>query len=299
MTQIGRLLTAMVTPFTPEGAVDYAQAGRLALALLESGSDGVVVSGTTGEAPTLTTEEKLRLFREVKQAVASSGVVFAGTSSYNTAESIELSREAERTGVDGLLLTCPYYNKPTQEGIFRHFEAIARATSLPCIIYNIPGRTSVNITAETMVRLSRVPNIVGVKEASGNLEQIATIVENTREDFQVWSGNDGDTLPLLSVGGYGVVCVTSHLVGNQMRGMIEDYLAGRVEDAARTHRRLLPLMSTLMTAASNPIPIKHALNLVGFQVGGLRLPLCEPDQAASDKIAAEVKRHRIDLPVAV
>jgi 4-hydroxy-tetrahydrodipicolinate synthase len=299
MTQIGRLLTAMVTPFTPEGAVDYAQAGRLALALLESGSDGVVVSGTTGEAPTLTTEEKLRLFREVKQAVASSGVVFAGTSSYNTAESIELSREAERTGVDGLLLTCPYYNKPTQEGIFRHFEAIARATSLPCILYNIPGRTSMNIAADTIVRLSHVPNIVGAKEASGNLEQIATIVENTREDFQVWSGNDGDTLPLLSVGGYGVVCVTSHLVGNQMRGMIEDYLAGRVEDAARTHRRLLPLMSTLMTAASNPIPIKHALNLVGFQVGGLRLPLCEPDQAASDKIAAEVKRHRIDLPVAV
>jgi 4-hydroxy-tetrahydrodipicolinate synthase len=299
MTQIGRLLTAMVTPFTPEGAVDYAQAGRLALALLESGSDGVVVSGTTGEAPTLTTEEKLRLFREVKQAVGGSGLVIAGTSSYNTAESIELSREAERTGVDGLLLTCPYYNKPTQEGIFRHFEAIARATSLPCILYNIPGRTSMNIAADTIVRLSHVPNIVGVKEASGNLEQIATIVENTREDFQVWSGNDGDTLPLLSVGGYGVVCVTSHLVGNQMRGMIEDYLAGRVEDAARTHRRLLPLMSTLMTAASNPIPIKHALNLVGFQVGGLRLPLCEPDQAASDKIAAEVKRHRIDLPVAV
>lgn len=299
MPQIGRLLTAMVTPFAPEGAVDYAQAGRLALALLESGSDGVVVAGTTGEAPTLTTEEKLRLFSEVKQVVGGSGVVIAGTSSYNTAESVELSREAERAGVDGLLLTCPYYNKPTQEGIFRHFEAIARATSLPCILYNIPGRTSVNITAETMVRLSRVPNIVGVKEASGNLEQIATIVENTREDFQVWSGNDGDTLPLLSVGGYGVVCVTSHLVGNQIRGMIEDYLAGRVEEAARTHRRLLPLMGILMTAASNPIPIKYALNLVGFQVGGLRLPLCEPDQAAGDKIAAEVKRHRIDLPVAV
>ena len=299
MAQIGRLLTAMVTPFTPEGAVDYAQAGRLALALLESGSDGVVVAGTTGEAPTLTAEEKLRLFSEVKQVVGGSGLVVAGTSSYNTAESVELSREAERAGVDGLLLTCPYYNKPTQEGIFRHFEAIARATSLPCILYNIPGRTAVNITADTMIRLSRVPNIVGVKEASGNLEQIATIVENTREDFQVWSGNDGDTLPLLSVGGYGVVCVTSHLVGKQMRGLIEDYLAGRVEEAARTHRRLLPLVNVLMTAASNPIPIKYALNLVGFQVGGLRLPLCEPDQAAAEKVAAELKRHRIDLPVAV
>jgi 4-hydroxy-tetrahydrodipicolinate synthase len=212
---------------------------------------------------------------------------------------VELSREAERAGVDGLLLTCPYYSKPTQEGIFRHFEAIARATSLPCILYNIPGRTAVNITADTMVRLSRVPNIVGVKEASGNLEQIATIVENTREDFRVWSGNDGETLPMLSVGSYGVVCVTSHLVGKQMKGLIEDYLAGRVEEAAGTHRRLLPLISTLMTAASNPIPIKYALNLVGFPVGGLRLPLCEPDQPAADRIAAEVKRHRIDLPVAV
>ena len=299
MAQIGRLLTAMVTPFTPEGAVDYAQAGRLALALLESGSDGVVVAGTTGEAPTLNTEEKLRLFTEVKRAVGGAGAVMAGTSSYNTAESVELSREAERTGVDGLLLTCPYYNKPTQEGIFRHFEAIARATSLPCILYNIPGRTSVNITPETIVRLSRIPNIVGVKEASGNLEQVAHIVENTREDFLVWSGNDGDTLPILSVGGYGVICVVSHLVGKQMKGMIEDYLAGRVEKAARTHRGLVPLMSTLMTVASNPIPIKHALNTVGFSVGGLRLPLCEPDQAAGEKIAAEVKRHRIDLPVAV
>jgi len=299
MVQIGRLLTAMVTPFTPEGAVDYAQAGRLALALLESGSDGVVVSGTTGEAPTLTTEEKLRLFTDVKRAVGGAGAVIAGTSTYNTAESVELSQEAERTGVDGLLLTCPYYNKPPQEGIFRHFEAIARATSLPCILYNIPGRTSVNITAETIVRLSHIPNIVGVKEASGNLEQVARIVENTREDFLVWSGNDGDTLPILSVGGYGVICVVSHLVGKQMKGMIEDYLAGRVEKAARTHRGLVPLMSTLMTVASNPIPIKHALNTVGFSVGGLRLPLCEPDQAAGEKIAAEVKRHRIDLPVTV
>jgi len=289
----------MVTPFTPEGAVDYPQAARLALALLESGSDGLVVSGTTGEAPTLSAEEKLHLFAEVKRAVGSAGAVMAGTSSYNTAESVELSREAERAGVDGLLLTCPYYNKPTQEGIFRHFEAIGRATSLPCILYNIPGRTSVNMSAETIVRLSHIPNIVGVKEAGGNLEQVAHVVENSREDFQVWSGNDGETLPILSVGGYGVICVTSHLVGKQMKGLIDHYLAGRVEEAARAHRRLLPLISVLMTAASNPIPIKYALNMVGFSVGGLRLPLCEPDKAAGEKIAAEVKRHRIDLPVPV
>ena len=299
MVEIGRLLTAMVTPFTPEGDVDYAQAQRLAMALLNSGSDGVVVSGTTGEAPTLTTEEKLRLFTEVKRAVGDAGAVVAGTGNYNTAESVELSREAARVGVDGLLLTTPYYNKPTQEGIFRHFEAIAKATSLPCILYNIPGRTGVNVTAETTIRLSHIPTIAGVKEASGNLEQIARIVDETRDDFRVWSGNDSETLPILSVGGHGVICVVSHLVGLQMRSLIEKFLAGQVKEAAEIHRRLLPLMSSLMTLASNPIPIKYALNQVGFSVGGVRLPLCEPDAATGEKIVAEVRRHRIDLPVAV
>ncbi len=299
MAEIGRLLTAMVTPFTPEGDVDYAQAQRLAMALLNSGSDGVVVSGTTGEAPTLTTEEKLRLFAEVKRAVGDAGVVVAGTGNYNTAESVELSREAARAGVDGLLLTAPYYNKPTQEGLFRHFEAIAKATSLPCILYNIPGRTGVNVTAETTIRLSHVPTIAGVKEASGNLEQIARIVDESRDGFRVWSGNDGETLPILSVGGYGVICVVSHLVGLQMRSLVEKFLAGQVKEAAEIHRRLLPLMSSLMTLASNPIPIKYALNQVGFSVGGVRLPLCEPDAATGEKIVAEVRRHRIDLPVTV
>jgi 4-hydroxy-tetrahydrodipicolinate synthase len=299
MAEIGRLLTAMVTPFTPEGEVDYAQAQRLAMALLSSGSDGVVVGGTTGEAPTLTTEEKLRLFAEIKRTVGDAGAVVAGTGNYSTAESIELSREAERLGVDGLLLTCPYYNKPTQEGLFRHFEAIAKATSLPCILYNIPGRTGVNMAAETTVRLSQIPTIVGVKEASGNLEQIARIVDGSREGFRVWSGNDGETLLVLSVGGYGVICVVSHLVGLQMKSLIESFLAGEVKEAAAIHRRLLPLMSSLMTLASNPIPIKTALNQVGFPVGGVRLPLCEPDDATKEKIAAEVKRHRVDLPVAV
>src|SRR3990170_8341900 len=177
MAEIGRLLTAMVTPFTAEGAVDYGQAGRLALALLETGSDGIVVAGTTGEAPTLTGAEKLALFTEMKRAVGGSGAVMAGTSTYNTAESVELTREAAKTGGDGFLLTSPYYNRPTHEGLFRHFEAIAPATSLPCILYNIPGRTGVNLAVETVVRLSRIPNIVGIKEASGDLKQVARIVE--------------------------------------------------------------------------------------------------------------------------
>ena len=297
MEEIGRLLTAMVTPFNDRGEVDYPQACRLAKALLDSGSDGVVVSGTTGEAPTLSREEKLRLFAEVKQAVDGRGVVISGTGTYSTAESIELSKEAEKAGVDGLLLTVPYYNRPTPEGLFRHFEAIARSTKLPCILYNIPGRTGTNMTVETTLRLSRVPNIVGVKEASGNLDQIARIVDGAPEGFRVWSGNDGDTLLVLAVGGYGVICVLSHLTGLQMKQLIESYLAGRTEEAAKLHRRLLILNNALMTLASNPIPIKYALNQIGFRVGPPRLPLVEPDEATGEKIMAEVRRHHIDLPV--
>jgi len=296
--EIGRLLTAMVTPFDTEGQVDYQQARRLAIALLDSGSDGVVVAGTTGEAPTLKRDEKLRLFAEVKAAVGDRGAVIAGTSTYDTAESVELSREAERAGADGLLLTTPYYSKPPQEGIFRHFQAIATSVSIPCIIYNIPGRTSVNVTAETQLRLSRIPNVIGVKEASGDLDQIARIIEEA-PDYRVWSGDDQLTLPVLSVGGYGCICVVSHLTGLQMRALIQSYIDGHAQEAARTHRRLLPLMKTLMTAATNPIPVKYALNQIGFPVGGYRLPLVEPDPVAAEKVMTEVRRHQIDLAVTV
>ncbi len=295
---IGRLLTAMVTPLTPAGEVDYAQAQRLARALLASGSDGVAVAGTTGEAPTLSSEEKIGLFRAVKEAVGKDGAVLAGTGTYNTRESIELSRAAEAAGVDGLLLTVPYYSKPTQEGLYRHFEAIAAETSLPCVLYNIPGRTSVNMAPETIIRLAGIPNIAGVKEASGSLDAVSKIVEEV-PDFRVWSGDDQLALPVLAVGGYGVICVTSHLAGRQIKAMIEAYLAGRVAEAASVHRRLLPLMTALMTVASNPIPVKHALNALGFPVGGLRLPLYDLDEAASARLMAEVRRHKIDLPVSV
>ncbi|MEE8370249.1 MAG: 4-hydroxy-tetrahydrodipicolinate synthase [Dehalococcoidia bacterium] len=297
--EIGRLLTAMVTPFDEEGQVDYQQAQRLALALLDSGSDGVVIAGTTGEAPTLSHEEKLKLFAEVKRAVDGRGVVIAGTGTYNTAESVQFTREAATAGVDGILLTVPYYSKPTQEGLYRHFEAIAQGVGLPCILYNIPGRTGVNMTAETTLRLSRIPNIVGIKEASGDLSQIARIIAEAGDGFRLWSGDDQMTLPILSVGGHGVICVVSHLVGAQVREMMDEYLAGRVAEAASIHRGLLPLMTTLMTAASNPIPIKHALNGIGFRAGPPRLPLVEPDQATGERIMAEVRRHRIDLAVAV
>ncbi|MFQ5879866.1 MAG: 4-hydroxy-tetrahydrodipicolinate synthase [Dehalococcoidia bacterium] len=299
MADIGRLITAMVTPFDGEGDVDYAQARRLAQALLASGSDGVAVAATTGEGPSLSHDEKLRLFTEVKEVVGQRGAVIANVGTYNTRESIEMAREAEKLGVDGLLLTVPYYNRPTQEGIYRHFEAIAGSTTLPCILYNIPGRTGTNMTAETAIRLSQVPNIAGVKEASGNLEQIGRIIAGAGEAFRVWSGNDSDTLPILASGGYGVICVVSHLAGLQMKEMMESFLIGRVREAARCHLRLLSLMSVLMTAATNPIPVKYALNVVGFGVGAPRLPLVEPDEAAAQKIRAEVQRHRVDLPVAV
>ena len=288
----------MVTPFAPDGSLNYEAARRLALALLDSGSEGLVVAGTTGESPTLTHEEKLRLFAEVKSAAGDRGAVIANTGTYNTAESVELTREAEQTDVDGILLVTPYYNKPPQEGLRKHFEAIATATRLPCILYNLPGRTSVNMTAETTIGLSMIENIVGIKEASGDLKQIARIIEGANEGFRVWSGADEDTLPVLEAGGYGVISVISHLVGRQMRSMIEDFLAGRTDEASSCNQRLAPLIKA-MFSMTNPIPMKYALRQLGFAVGEPRLPLCDPDEAAGEKIMAEVRRHRIDLPVAV
>ena len=298
MPEFGRLLTAMVTPFAADGSLDYDAAKQLALALIDSGSDGLVVAGTTGESPTLTHDEKLRLFAEVKAAVGGRGAVIAGTGTNNTAESVELTREAERTGADGVLAVTPYYNKPTQEGLFRHFRAIAEATSLPLILYNLPGRTCINMTDETTIRLSQIENIAGIKEASGDFGQIARIVEGARDGFRVWSGADEDTLPMLAAGGYGVISVASHLVGRQLRAMIDDHVAGRTDAAARAHRRLLPLIDALF-CVTNPIPLKYALRQLGVPVGEPRLPLCEPDEATGARIMAEVRRHQIDLPVAV
>jgi 4-hydroxy-tetrahydrodipicolinate synthase len=294
--KLGRLLTAMVTPFDARGEVDYKQARRLALALLDSGSDGVVVSGTTGECPTLSREEKLRLFAETKSAMGDRGTVVAGTGSYNTKESQELTKEAEKTGVDACLLVVPYYNRPTQQGLWEHFKAIAQSTTLPCILYNVPSRTVTNLAADMVIKLSQIDNIVGVKEASGNLGQIAEIIQGTREDFLVYSGNDSDTFPILALGGYGVISVASHLVGIQIKGMIEKFLDGKIQEAAKIHRHLLPLVNALFIV-SNPIPVKLALNYVGFPVGKPRLPLVEPDEKSIGLIKATLKNYKIDLPI--
>lgn len=296
MKKLGRLLTAMVTPFDEKGAVDYEQAKRLALALLDSGSDGVVVVGTTGESPTLVRVEEIRLFREIKTAVGERGSVIAGTGSNSTAEALEATREAERVGVDACLLVVPYYNKPTQEGLYQHFKTVAESTGLPCILYNVPSRTVASLTTETVVRLSKIDNIVGIKEASGNLENISRLISNTRKDFIVWSGNDSDTLPILAVGGYGVISVASHLVGRQISQMMESFFAGRVSEAASIHRHLTPLFSDLFIVA-NPIPLKFALNHIGFAVGKPRLPLTEPDEKTAARILETLKNYKIDLPV--
>ena len=295
MPAFGRVLTAMATPFAPDGSLDEARAAELARALVATGSEGLVVTGTTGEAPTLTKSEKLRLYEVVREAVGSQASVIAGTSTYNTAESVELTREAAKRGVDGFLLVVPPYNKPTQEGLYRHFGMIASATTLPCILYNVPSRTVTNLQPATVVRLREFANIVGIKEASGDLEQIATIIEACGPEFLVWSGDDAVTLPILAVGGYGVVSVLSHLVGRQIQEMIAAFLAGQVAQAAAIHRRLLPLAKALFVVGS-PVPLKYALGVAGFPVGECRLPLYGPDEETARLIRHAIERQQIDLP---
>ncbi|MCC7104675.1 MAG: 4-hydroxy-tetrahydrodipicolinate synthase [Chloroflexi bacterium] len=298
MTELGRVLTAMVTPFDERGRVDYERAKQLAHALLDSGTDGLVLAGTTGESPTLSNQEKLRLFAEVRAAIGDRGAIVAGTTNYNTHESVELSRQARDAGVDAILGTVPYYNKPPQEGLYQHFKAIATAVDLPLLLYNVPSRTVTNMLPETTVRLSEIDNIIGIKEASGNFEGIAKIVENSRPGFRVWSGDDSATLPILAIGGYGIVSVAAHLIGRQIQAMVQLFVDGRVAEAAEIHRRTLPLVQSLFVM-TNPLPLKYALNRVGFSVGAPRLPLVEPDGKSAELIDAALSRATIDLPVGV
>jgi 4-hydroxy-tetrahydrodipicolinate synthase len=268
----GQVLTAMVTPFNKEGEIDFDQVRTLVNYLIENGSDGLVVAGTTGESPTLSSEEKVALFKFVVEFVAGRVPVIAGTGSYNTRASIELSKRAEEVGVDGLLLVAPYYNKPSQEGLFQHFKAIAESTSLPVMLYNIPARTAVNISVDTVVRLAEIKNIVALKDASGNLDAMAQIISRTGNDFSLYSGDDGLTLPILAIGGAGIVSVASHIIGNEMQEMVRLFKNGALPEAAAAHRTLLPIMKA-MFAAPSPAPVKAALNMIGIQVGDVRLPL--------------------------
>ncbi len=294
MKQLGRLLTAMVTPFKENGEVDYEQAKKLALALLDSGNDGVVVAATTGEAPTLSWEEELQLFKEVKSVVGNKGTVVAYTGSNSTKEAVENTEKAEKIGVDACLSVVPYYNKPNQEGIYQHFKAVAGSTSLPIIMYNIPSRAVVNMTVDTIVRLSQIKNIVGVKEANGDMAHVAQTISNAREDFLIWSGNDNDTFPIMTLGGYGTIGVVTHLVGKQVKEMMDNILKNDVQTAAAIHRHLVPLVNVLFIQP-NPAPIKYALNYLGFRVGKPRLPLTEPDEKSAVQIRETLKKYKIDL----
>ena len=288
----GRLITAMATPFHEDGSVNYDAVNQLATHLVDTGSDGLLVTGTTGESPTLTHEEKLQLYRAVNEAVGERAQVIAGTGNYNTAESVELSREAEEIGVHGLVLVVPYYNNPPQEGLYQHFKTIAESTSLPIILYNVPSRSPRNLESATTIRLSQVPNIVGIKEASGNLEQIAEIAAGAAEGFQIYSGDDSATLPIMAMGGYGVVSVASHIAGAQIKQMMEAFVAGNVVEAAAWHGRLLPLFQACF-CTTNPIPIKAGVNLLGIPAGGVRLPLVAADDAVIDTMRREMQRLEI------
>ncbi len=296
MAPFGRLITAMVTPMDRNLAVDYGKAAELARRLVDSGSDGLVVCGTTGESPTLSDEEKVGLFRAVREAVGDRAAVIAGTGTYNTAHSIHLTREAERAGCDGVLLVNPYYNKPSQEGLYQHFKAVAESTRLPVMLYNIQGRTSVNCEPATIARLAQIPNIVAVKEASGSLDQMSQIRVLTPPEFLLYSGDDSLTLPLLAVGGYGVVSVASHLAGREIREMIEAFVTGDVGRARALHLKLWRLFKVLFVT-TNPTPVKAALALAGFDAGGLRLPLVEATAREREQIA-EVLRELALAPVA-
>ncbi|HEX3465832.1 MAG TPA: 4-hydroxy-tetrahydrodipicolinate synthase [Candidatus Elarobacter sp.] len=274
MKSLGRVLTAMITPFGDDGALDVREAVRVAEFLVERGNDGVVVAGSTGEGNALETDEKLTLFREIKKALGDRGVVVAGTGGNNTRHSIELTKAAEQCGVDAALLTVPAYVKPTQDGMLTHFGAILEATKLPSIIYNIPGRTAANMQPATFAELCRRhANVAGIKESTGDVNQFTAIIrDRAREDVTFWAGDDYIFLPSLAIGGYGVISVAGHLVSRELRAMADAFDGGDVDTAARIHRDLSALISALFTT-TNPIPVKWAMGTYGFKVGACRSPL--------------------------
>jgi 4-hydroxy-tetrahydrodipicolinate synthase len=263
------------------GNINYNKALELAKYLVREGSTALVVNGTTGESPTVTQDEKLKLLSLIKESL--DVPVIAGVGTNSTAASVENAIAAEKVGVDGLLVVVPYYNKPNQESIYAHFAEVAKAVKLPIMMYNVPGRTGVNMTAETAVALSKIPNIAALKEASGDLNQLAKVVRDAEEGFLVYTGEDAQILPTLAVGGYGVVSVTAHVVCRDIKKMIDSYLGGNYVEAGKIHRKLIKITEVMFMTA-NPIPVKAALNLLGMDVGPTRLPLAAPSQNVIDAL---------------
>lgn len=299
MVDFGKVVTAMVTPFKADGSVNYAVAEQLAAHLAANGSDTIVVCGTTGESPTLTWDEEYQLFQTVLQAVAGKALVMAGTGSNSTTEAVAATQKAYRIGVHGSLQVVPYYNKPPQVGLYHHFRAIAAACpDLPIVLYNVPSRTSQNLLPETVSRLAEIDNIVGIKEATGNLDQASEISRLTPKDFQIYSGDDSLTLPMLAVGAKGVISVASHIVGRQLQQMIRAFETGNVGIATSIHLQLFPLFKALFIT-TNPIAVKMALKLKGWDVGSTRLPLqCEEEDKVSntlEKVLQDIDTKMKDL----
>ena len=286
----GRILTAMVTPMNERLEVDYKVARQLALHLIEHGNDGIVIAGTTGESPTISPEEKLELFKVVKETVGSRAVVIAGIGSYSTEASVTLANKAAAIGVDGLMAVVPYYNKPSQEGLYQHFRQIADATPLPLMLYNIPGRCSVNMLPETVLRLSEIPNITALKEACGMMDQVSELKRILPENFAIYSGDDALTLPMLALGCTGIVSVAGHVIGDEMRSMLNAWFAGDTQTALKWHLKLLPMFKGIFVT-TNPVPIKYLLKYQGIKAGGVRLPLVdaiEKEKAFLDDLYRQV-----------
>ena len=290
MTDFGKVMTAMVTPFKDDLSVDYKKAEEMAVYLAQNGSESVVVHGTTGESPTLTHEEEFELYRAVKAALkGTSCKVIAGTGSNSTATTIKSSKEAEKIGVDGLMVVVPYYNKPSQEGMYQHFKAVAESTRLPIIIYNIPGRCVVNMLPETVARIAKAcPNVIGLKDAAASVEQTKKTAELVPSGFTIWSGDDSMALPMMKVGAVGVISVASHIVGKEIAAMVAAYHAGNLKKAEALHDRLLPLFNVLFITA-NPTPVKAALAMIGLPVGIPRLPLIEANEKEKEQIRSVLK----------
>ncbi len=271
----GNILTAMVTPFDDNQEVNYLAAANLAQYLASNGTDGIVIAGTTGETPTLTMEEKYLLFRTVKEAVGDSCKVIAGVGTNSTKDSVQLARKIEGLNLDGVMAVVPYYNKPSQEGLYQHFKSIAEATELPVMLYNVPGRTSANMLPQTVCKLAEVPNIVCIKEAAGSMDQVSELRSTLPSSFVIYAGDDSLTLPMLALGAGGIVSVASHVVGNKIKKMVEAFKLGNIDQALKWHLLLYPIFRG-MFIATNPVPVKYLLNEIGLNVGDYRLPITGP-----------------------
>lgn len=286
------VLTAMVTPYREDLSVDYLRAAQLAEYLCDNGSEALVVCGTTGESPVLTAEEKIELFRVVKERVGNRVPVWAGTGTNDTAATVELSEKADDLGVDGIMLVTPYYNKPTQEGLYRHFKRVAESVSIPVMLYNVPGRSSSNLLPETIARLTEIPNVKAIKEASGNMDQVSLLKSLVSEEVIIYSGDDSLTLPLMAIGAQGVVSIASHIVGQEIRAMVDAFKRGDIQKARKIHLELFPIFKGLFVC-TNPIPVKEALNMMGKEVGGFRLPLCEASESERVFIRQLLCKYRL------